>query len=564
MMRGILGAGLLVMCVLLVPPRLAAADLYVSTNGTPSGPGTIEEPYDLRTALSGEVGRAGDTFWVRGGNYVIGDLDTKIQGSPGTPITFRPMPGQKVRVNGTISFFDSIGHVILRDIELYGSDTNRVSAQAGVGIRPTDIGIIPGISSYAPNVSFINLIVHDHVGDGIYISHVASSNEVHGCVVSNNGWVAPENADGHALHVEGTNETTTISDNVAFNNAGAGMHIYENAIQRRLVGVTLERNVVFHAGALQNVREYRDWIVGVDPPAVNADDIVLSDNMGYYAPGSPLEQVQIGRHGVNGTVTLLNNYFPQGLWMNNWTTATVKGNIFAAQTNHLVSLDQTKVSLNADWDQNTYLRLPTADDFMMNSNSYDFPGWRNATGYDQTSTYRVGNLSGPKVFVRPNRYEPGRANIIVYNWDNRNSISVDVSSVVTPGAVYEVRNAQDLFAAPVLRGVFDGQPLELPMKGLSVAPPNGPLLTASPTGPIFNVFILQSRFLRLRLSASEGGVEITWPIDAGDCVLQFTDDLSDSDGWMDDSATPSIRGNEQVVTKLFSEGSRFYRLRAVQ
>jgi hypothetical protein len=97
-----------------------------------------------------------------------------------------------------------------------------------------------------------------------------------------------------------------------------------------------------------------------------------------------------------------------------------------------------------------------------------------------------------KVFVRPNRYEPGRANIVVYNWDNLNQVAVDVRQVVTIGAAYEVRNAQDFFSAPVLTGTFDGEPLRLPMNGLSTARPMGQLRTPPATGPTFNVFVLFS------------------------------------------------------------------------
>ena len=92
------------------------------------------------------------------------------------------------------------------------------------------------------------------------------------------------------------------------------------------MGITLDGNVAFNAGALQAVRSYRDWIVGVDAPAVSADGIILKNNMGYYPPTSAAyREVQIGRDGVNGSVALLNNYLPQELVMNNWTIAAVAG-----------------------------------------------------------------------------------------------------------------------------------------------------------------------------------------------------------------------------------------------
>jgi len=539
---------------------MQATDLYVSPSGTPSGPGTLGQPYDLGTALSGQVGEAGDTFLLRGGNYPLGHVDARIQGAPGRPITFRQMPGEKARVDGSITFFDSSGYVILRDFEIYSSDTNRASSQIGVGFEVTDIQIIPGIASFAPNLSFINLIVHDQTRHGLYVSRTASNNLVYGCIVYNNGWVSPDNAEGHGLHVQGTLGTTEVSDNLVLNNSGASMHIYDAAAGSRLAGITLDGNVAFGAGAIQNVRPYRDWIVGVDAPALSADQMVLKNNMGYVPPASRTpEEVEIGRQGSNGSVALLNNYLPQGLWMKNWSNATVTANLFFAQRNYLVRLDDTQNSLQGVWDANTYWRSSSGRDFVRNATEYDFSGWRNATGFDHSSAFTIGNVSGTRVFVRANRYEAGRANIVVYNWDKLNKVAVDVSSVLDRESAYEVRNAQDFLAAPVLSGVFDGRPLELPMTGLTVAVPNGPLLTPAPTGPTFNVFVLESRSVRLKIASVDGKPEVSWPTQAGMWVLQFSSSVIED--WIDNTNDLRVRGDDYVVMDSFSDRSRFYRLR---
>jgi len=520
----------------------------------------MEQPYDLPTALSGQVSQAGDTFWLRGGTYALGHVDTTIEGAAGRPITFRQNPGEKARVNGSISFFNSSGYVILRDFEVYSSDTNRASSQIGVGFNVTDIQIIPGIASFVPNLSFINLIVHDQTRHGIYISRTATNNLVYGCIVYNNGWVSRDNAEGHGLHVQGISGTTEVADNVVLNNSGASMHSYEDTAGSRLAGITLDGNVAFGAGAIQNMRPYRDWIVGVDAPAVSADRMMLKNNMGYVPQGSgDPEEVEIGRQAANGSVSVLNNYLPQGFWMKNWSNATVTGNLFVAQRGYAVRLEQQQSSLQAFWDQNTYWHSTTGRDFLRNSTEYDFSGWRNATGFDQSSTFSIGRPGGTKVFVRPNRYEAGRGNIIVYNWENLNSVGVDVSSVLAPGAAYEVRNAQDFLAAPVLSGVYDGRPLQLPMTGLTVAVPNGPLLTPPPTGPTFNVFVLLSRSVRLNVVSVDGKPEVSWPTNAGTWVLQFSSSVTRE--WTDYPNGPTIRAGDYVVRDSLPGDSRFYRLR---
>src|SRR6478609_7130548 len=82
---------------------LKAADLYIAPNGTASGKGTERRPYDLATAVSGDVSRPGDTFWLRGGIYQLGQAYTEIHGEPGRPITFRQMPGERAQLEGSLN-----------------------------------------------------------------------------------------------------------------------------------------------------------------------------------------------------------------------------------------------------------------------------------------------------------------------------------------------------------------------------------------------------------------------------------------------------------------------------
>ncbi|HWX21821.1 MAG TPA: hypothetical protein VN578_18115 [Candidatus Binatia bacterium] len=75
------------------------------------------------------------------------------------------------------------------------------------------------------------------------------------------------------------------------------MHIYENDSNSvHLGGTTLDGNVAFNAGSIQNVRGYRDWIVGVDAPALSADGIVLVNNKAYFpsvaVPNGPMNTAQ--------------------------------------------------------------------------------------------------------------------------------------------------------------------------------------------------------------------------------------------------------------------------------
>jgi hypothetical protein len=101
--------------------------------------------------------------------------------------------------------------------------------------------------------------------------------------------------------------------------------------------------------------------------------------------------------------------------------------------------------------------------------------------------------TGTIVSVRPNRFEPGRGHVAVLNWDLKPYVDVDVTSILSVGASFEVRNAQDFFAPPVLSGLYTGGALSLPMAGLSVAAPIGASAAPPATGPEFNAFVVLTK-----------------------------------------------------------------------
>ena len=111
-----------------------------------------------------------------------------------------------------------------------------------------------------------------------------------------------------------------------------------------------------------------------------------------------------------------------------------------------------------------------------NNYTYTFTDWSRHTGYDRNSHLirtATGRPTGLKIAALPNQYEAGRANIVVYNWDLKERVEVDVSGALRNGDRFEVRNARDFYGQPVLSGVYDGRLLSLPMAGSQPAPEFG-------------------------------------------------------------------------------------------
>ena len=121
-------------------------------------------------------------------------------------------------------------------------------------------------------------------------------------------------------------------------------------------------------------------------------------------------------------------------------------------------------------------------------------GWRQWTGFDANSIYTPSLPTGVKVFVRPNQYESGRANVAIYNWDHANTVSVNLSGIgLTNGDQFEVRNVQNYFGPTVLTGTYNpaSPTVNIPMTDLTVTPPIGQSFVPASTLPEFGVFLVK-------------------------------------------------------------------------
>jgi hypothetical protein len=144
------------------------------------------------------------------------------------------------------------------------------------------------------------------------------------------------------------------------------------------------------------------------------------------------------------------------------------------------------------WSGNTFFGDSTALAWRYDSNSVTtFDSWRRLTGLADPGTYAGYAPTGVKIALRPNQYEPGRANIIVYDWGLQGAVGVDVSGILVPGDHYVVQHAQDFYGAPIASGVYTGGLLQLPMVSITPPTPLGTSTAPAPvTGPTFNVFVL--------------------------------------------------------------------------
>jgi parallel beta-helix repeat protein len=447
---------------------------YVAPGGSARGDGSVAHPWSLEAALAGAGGRIhpGDTVWLRGGTY-RGSFRTTLEGSPGHWIVFRQRAGERATIDGTLRADGA--YLAFWGFEIMQSTPTTYGLQAN-----TDHG------------RFINLVVHDAGTQGVSFWTPAVDAELYGCIIYNNG--SHENLD-HGVYVHNEDGSKLIADNVFFNNLARGIQVYASRNNPMIRNIRVEGNASFDNGSISTVVTGRENLIFNAP--VPTSGMVGIANMLYFS-GAEGINLRTGKYAPqnNHDVELRDNYVAGGkigLEMDEpWQQAIVTGNVVIGSRD-VVQVGGADVSGHYQWANNTWVRDARARAWRYEDKPYNWKAWQRATGLGRTDQVLPEPPSKTKIFVRPNRYEPGRANIVVYNWEHQAVVSVDVAGVLRPGDRYEVRNVQALFGQPVASGLYQGKPIAIPMEGVTPPIPIGRVLRQPPrTGPAFDVFVLTS------------------------------------------------------------------------
>jgi hypothetical protein len=480
------------------------AGWYVAPNGSSTGKGTPASPWDLGTALAGGAGQArvkpGDTIWIRSGRYT-GAFTSLLAGNANAPIIVRQYPGERAILDrGSVSAEKQPAlkvkgpWVWFWGLEVMNSDPNRSRSSPYTGEDQPWRG--SGADVYASNVKFINMIFHDN-GHGIWDKK--DMTEVDGCLFYYNG----DNKREHALYIGNNTGTKFITDNIIFDQAGYGILSHSNSPSSVQKGIHIEGNASFNNGILTLDDQMTGNLQVGGVSGVSAERITIEDNYVYNPPGNAKTKnngIRLGYEDENNKdVELLDNYIvsndPLRIWW--WKDVEAEGNTIYSQGNTIeLKMPPGRSTSAYRLCSNTYISGKAAGPtFIKDGSTIAFGNWQQSNGLDRDSQVVQNSSlrpSGVNVFVRPNRYEVGRANIIVYNWDKRAEVAVDVGAILPVGASYEVRDAQNYFGEPVARGTYNGGSIKLPMNLTLIAPPIGKVeRVPSHTAPEFAVFVLQ-------------------------------------------------------------------------
>jgi len=464
-------------------PYVTGEQHFAAVDGSPEGDGTRDHPWDLATALKKSRSiRPGDILWLRGGTYTMPAdnwyLIAALHGDAGRPIIVRNYPGERAIIDGAV--FSRGEHTWYWGLEFTSSYPERYAR--------TDERT-QGLALEGPGDKAINLLIYNNGHPGIgFWEEVGDGGEVYGAIIWGNGlYDAREDGweRGSGIYAQNKDGERLIADTISFRNFSTGMKAYTE--EGYVNGFTFAGNVVF------DNRDRNIFISGRDHPL---SGLKLIENYTYRAAGDSAPSVHIGYPDVvQQDVLLENNYIVSGsadegaLYLKYVADIQGSGNTIVSRSAYLTYLPPN-AQVSVRWDGNHY--FGGAGRLVQVLGATNVRGVPAEFTVDQHSTFTNGPPAENAVFVRPNKYEPGRGHVVVYNWERKDAVAVDVSAVLKPGDEYMVFDAQNLFGEPVLTGVYDSQPLTLPMNLTAVSDIPGEIrhFENVHTDMEFNVFVI--------------------------------------------------------------------------
>lgn len=191
-----------------------AADFYMSPSGSDSNPGTLAAPWKTLNRSRNTV-RAGDTVYLRGGDYFINERQV-LNGASGTasaPITYKNYQGETPRIitdaGRSLLTTTSLGASLLSISKPYyiidGISFAQTEASRRVAMEnntPTaDYASASAAAMYlwASNITIRNCSIDNMSGQGIHIAHSNSNVLIENCKITGVGT--------HSFYIRGKNGT---------------------------------------------------------------------------------------------------------------------------------------------------------------------------------------------------------------------------------------------------------------------------------------------------------------------------------------------------------------------
>lgn len=488
-------------------------EFHVAPNGTPTGNGTRQAPWDLQTALSQkpETVNGGDTIWLRGGTYNGRFLSTIKSTIADSYITVMPYKGEKVTLNGNApSEHEAVlnvrgGQVIFRDFEItwlgeFSRDENDENFRVSGGISHTS----------GQDCRFYNLVIHDVPGLGIGSWKATGGTIIENCFIYHNGYTA-KNGDGRGegMYVQNrSDKTRLIKNNIIFGNYYKAVEIWsagKHAKEQFVKNIRLEGNIIFNSGLPTRRRVDNVIIASDDRNGLNiAHNIQVIGNILYHntdylktelngdAPSltlgfyvkSPVENILVKDNIILGRT------FPVRFL--HVKTMTFTDNIVYGNN---LFFNQSEMQFAKNWvmDRNHYYTRSNDKAYrVQKGNYYSLDDWRASYGLDAKSRWSAAETFDLKgvLSIQARAQEPNAFNLALFDKQG-DAVAVDFSdysvSIGSRYTVYDVENRKAVLVSGVLG---DDKKVTVPMASTAFERPLHNEKTKK-TGSNFGAYVIK-------------------------------------------------------------------------
>lgn len=496
---------------------VSAGDVIWVGPGDKPGEGTRENPYTFTQAFSGSAGNAGTTVRIKpgstvhlmGGSYkpewpnnqekskasVQKLFHIEIQGEPDNPISVMPEPGNAVHLDGCLEVDSS--YLSISNLEIGNSN------YAPTGQYPPAVNFMK-----SRNVELINCNLF---GASSTVTFMQTSKDIliYGCLVHDSCGMPHGSSNFYLQNL--ADSTKTVEQCVAYRSSAQnlGVHVYSADAAHN---VRFIDNITFLGGCVEPKRNWDNIFIN---PGVPFDGIEVIGNIAYqhekacdWRPNARFSSKKDAKKTgyTNARGVIRDNWIMGGICavsMGRWKQMTFENNTLWADKLMIEINSSTMADAIPPQEEkpdlsgfkvggNRYFTTSEATSFRYDRTGkiadgdplLTFAQWQ-ALGLDKNSILEKtvnGRPTGSMVRVFPNRYEKGRANVAIFNWDGKDSVKADLSKALTKGDRYRVYNCLDVthtlaLAKPVLSGVYEGGELAFPMK-------------KDPTSPDFDAFLV--------------------------------------------------------------------------
>jgi len=437
-----------------------------SNPGRSTGNGTLNQPWDLQTALSQttEIVNGGDTIWLHEGVY-NGRFISKIKSTKsGENIIVSSYPGEWAILNGNVSGVSGatlsvIGNdVIYRDFEI--SPTNLI-----IRDEKTE-GFLPfgGVShDSGKNCQFINLIIHGNNGLGFGSWKSTGGTIISNCLVYDNGYKGKNYAGiGEGFYVQNDSDTEIriLKNNIIFNNYYKGIEVWsanKKANNEYIKNINLDNNVVFNSGLVSG-RTVDNVIVATnDRNGINiAKNIQVTNNILYHNTDYKINE-------VNGDAPSLTIGFYNKAGVEN---LVVENNIILGRNNafRLLYAKSFKITDNIIYsgyfsvlpfttgyletsilNKNIYY-TKNSTPFLIGKKKYRFDEWKTTFNKDSQSTHKpISQFQLPNVLdITKIDTQENTFRVVLFSKENQN-VLVDFSEFNLPSDTnYTIKDVEEI------------------------------------------------------------------------------------------------------------------------